>query len=88
MSRIYCSLAKVLKAGEMKERREFVGRCVDGIELIPEEPKVTIKYKTPEIPSPELSQPMVAGARYLRVRERIEPLFLREWSPPRKGRHH
>jgi hypothetical protein len=30
---------------------------------------------------------LVAGARYLRVRERIKGLFLRKWHPPRQGRH-
>ena len=46
-----------------KQGRELIRRCVEGIGLIPEGPKkVTIEYKTPEIPSPALSQQMVAGA--------------------------
>jgi hypothetical protein len=58
------NLARVLKAGTMKERRELIRRCIEGIDLITEDPKVTIKYKTPEIPSPALSQQLVAGAGF------------------------
>ena len=81
-------LAEALKGGNMKESRELARRCVEGIELAPEGPNVTIKYKTPERPSPALSQRVVARARYSPVRERIEPLFLRLWKPPRRGRHY
>ena len=58
------NLARVLKAGGIRERRELIRLCIDGIDLIPEEQKITIKYKTPELPAPALSQQVVAGAGF------------------------
>ena len=79
----YRDIQRVLKAGQPENLKKLVRLCVQKIQMAPEDREVTITYRVPE---PFVNK-LVAGARYLQVRERIEHLFLREWTPSRKGRH-
>ena len=76
-------LRRVLAKGTPAEQKRFIRMWVDKIKLAPEDLAVDISYRLPE----PVMNGVVAGARYLQVRERIEHLFLREWTPSRKGRH-
>ena len=55
--------------------KKLLKTCIEEIALEPEECQVAINYTTPEMPSPELSVSLVAGAGFDAIHEK-----LLEWS--------